>query len=189
MQPRPSHFRSLFVLPLLALVLAACPRDGTGPVLLTPEQVAGTYEVCSLVFTPNNALFPAVDVRAHAIDTRPEAPLRAGLLLRINRTFELRFTSPDDEIHSLGGSFQLGASAVSLTFSAGTAATARTTLLLPNRLDLEFEDTPRQQLSTSQATTSALRADYAHLAQVSESGLDTEIPGTISARFAVGSCE
>ncbi len=191
---RPVYFPvpKLSLLPLLALTLAACPGNGAGPALLTPEEVAGTYEICSLVFTPENSLFPAVDVRAKGIDMRPQAPLRAALRLRDNATtFDFRYTTPPptDDIVQLGGTYQLGTNTVALVFTS--TAAARATVLLPARLDLEFQATPRKELHTAQTPIpySVPRADYARLAGVSEQGLAPEIPGTLSARFAMESCE
>ncbi len=184
--------RGAWLAPLFLLALAACGSDGTGPARLTPEEVGGTYEVCSLVFQPQNTLLPAVDARARGIDTSPNARLRASLRLRSDqRDFSLEYTSPppNDAIGQLGGSYQLGSSTVTLVFSG--AASARSALMLPSRLELEFQPTPRQQLTSTQNATpfTVPRTDYARLAGVGEGSLAEQIHGTLSARFAVGSCE
>jgi hypothetical protein len=192
MRPASSLVRSIALAPLLALAATACGSDGTGPARLTPEEVGGTYDVCSLVFQPQNALLPAIDVRARGIDTSPEARLRPSLRLQTDqRDFSFEYTSPppSDAIGQLGGSYQLGSSTVTLVFSG--AANARSALLLPSRVDLDFQQTPRKQLTSQQSPSlfSAPRADYARLAGVDEAGLAAEIPGTLNARFAVGGCE
>lgn len=172
-----------FLLFLLVPLLAAC-GDSTGPV--STEEVGGVYQVCSLVFTPGGGTLPAVDVRAVVMDTASTSPNPPRLTLSTQvRDFELAYTPRNDVlVRRPGGTYEAGRNTVTLVFT--DAAQAASTLLLPARLRLDVQTSPKAlQAAEGQDIHRVARADYARLAGISQTNLPTEIEGTVSGRFVI----
>ncbi|CAN5375548.1 hypothetical protein BH23GEM4_BH23GEM4_06980 [soil metagenome] len=171
------------VLPLLcAALLTACGDDSTGPNRLTPEDVSGSYAVCSLSFDPAGSLAP-VDVRAQVIETGS-----GSLILTNQSSTQLTYRAKGDLlVRFLDGSFSLGRGDVTLTFSG--QADRKAALLLPadGVLTLDFDALSRT-LSTSSLTYSVARADYERVSGTSEPNLAANITGTLTASFTAGGC-
>ena len=174
--------RHLLVLPLLAL-LAACGDD---PVLPTPEEVGGIYQVCSLAFTPGGGTLPAVNLRAAAIDTTLGTANPALLTLSTQQgLFELQYTPKGDVLAQRpAGTYTTATGAVTLAFT--DPARVASALLLPARVRLETRTGPKALVVPESATAYRVpRADYARLAGISQTNLPAEIEGTLSGRFVV----
>jgi hypothetical protein len=168
---------------LLAPLLTAC-GDSTGPV--STEDVGGVYQVCSLVFTPGGGTLPAVNVRAVVMDTASTSPNPPRLTLSTQvRDFELAYTPRNDVlVRRPGGSYEAGRNTVTLAFT--DPALVASTLLLPARLRLEVQVSPKAlQASDTQDVHRVARADYARLAGISQTNLPTEIEGSVSGRFVI----
>lgn len=178
-----------FARTLLAGLLAAAPLvgcdDATAADRLEPEDVAGFYTLCSMIFTPSG-IPPAVNVAAAAFELSRQGDL-PRLALDPTRTFEFEYT-PKGQFtdRELTGTYNLSRETVELRF-LGAAADAQD-LLLPDRLELEFQASPRELIVASSQEYSVQRSDYTRLAEVAEAGLAEQIPGRLSARFAAGTC-
>lgn len=169
---------------LLALAALAACDDTTGPGgdRLQPEDVAGVYLVCQLRFVPEGAQ-PEVDIVAAGIN-----PGAAQLALDVEpQSFELEFT-PRGQFtdRELRGSYDLREGEVTLRPS--TTGVNRESLLLPDRIPLAFQASPRRLTLQSSQPYDVPRADYARLAGIPETGLATRIPGRLSARFGFPGC-
>jgi hypothetical protein len=169
-----------------ALALAACGDSATGPDRLTRDEVGGVYEICTLTFTPSPP-FSSAD----AVDmlSTIDAPSTARLeLSKNNDQFGILFRPRDGGVtRTLNGSYQLGPKIVTANF--GNAADARATFLLPPRLLLEFQASPKElaTLANSQAYT-VPRADFERVSGKKYPNARDEIEGTLSARFTAGPC-
>lgn len=173
-----------------AALLGACGDDGpTGPAQLTPQQVQGIYQLCSLRFTPTNAQLRQVAIDSAAVQPRSGSGSSAQLGLNQDRSFELEYFprgfNTDTE---LPGTYSLGANTVTLTFN--NAATAGANLLLPREVRLAYGSSDRSLTVVSQGEYTVPRSRYSQLSGVSEAGLAEQIPGTLSGRFvpSQGSC-
>lgn len=162
--------------------LAAC-GDSTGVVTLTPQDVTGSYEVCSLVFQPENPTQPAVDIRTAVFETEDTAGVQQPRLAvdQQPREFALLYTRKGQFVpQNITGNYDLTASGLTLKFPGGSNPGG---FLLPDRLALEFQASPMVLWTDSSDRYSVPRSDYARLAGVPETGLADQIPGHLSARF------
>ena len=168
---------------LALLALGACDGDGTGPSgRLTAEQVAGRYEVCELRFAPEGAQ-PAVDVLAAGVEAGS-----ATLAVDGNqRYYELQFTRKGEFTdREIAGSYELGREEVTLQLTS--TADVRDALLLPDRIRLGHQESPRRLAAAGETPYDVPRADYARLAGIPEAGLADRIPGRLHATFSVAPC-
>jgi hypothetical protein len=166
---------------------AACGGDD-GPTGPSPADIAGIYDVCSLVFEPEGAQAP-VDIRAVAMET--DNPQVDGPELRLNTNRLLQFVyTPDGEFveENIFGNFSVSGQQVGITFTTSGATVQPGALLLPVNFDLTFRASPRSLSTTGTAVYDVARADYARMAGVSESGLAERIPGRLSASFQANGC-
>ena len=182
--------RSLLLVPLV-MMSVACDGDSTGTAGLIPEEVAGVYSICTLTFTPEGGVLPAVDIRDKAMETNPQGGISAPNL-KLNptsdRMFELEYVPRGQIIAQRpSGTYGLGRGTVTLNFTGGGAAVS--SILLPNSILLDFQTGPnRLQTASGQSTYLVPRANYARLAGVSETNLPDQVRGSLNARFAVGGC-
>lgn len=185
MRSRRTH-RLLAVAPLFAL--AACGNDGgTGPERLTPEEVGGVYQICSLTFAPEGGSPPVLDVRAATMEMGAGA-VRELTVGQTVREFSLEYTRRGDVLkRRFEGSYSTGSDRITLDF-AGPVPVADA-LLLPQRLELEFRDSPRRlEISGSHARHSVRRADFERLSGQSYPNARDQIVGTLSGRFSTAGC-
>jgi hypothetical protein len=179
--------------PLLAAALAAaCGGDGgTNPSRLTPQEVQGVYNVCSLRFQPANGALPAADLLATVINPAPPAPKTAPSLTLSGQeaSYQLLYTRRSDSFtQDLRGGVSFGGSAVFATLPDEGASEVRRELLLPSQLQLEFTESPRRLATAAGFAYSVRRSDYAHAAGISEEGLQDRISGSLSGTFSAGAC-
>jgi hypothetical protein len=174
----------------LLLLLAACGGDSSFVDRLTPQEVAGTYDVCRLRFRPENVAFPAADLLHTVMDTTPAAgrpdptiALSAGLA-----EYDLVYTRQSDGfLQQLRGSTTLGSATVTPRFYQDEAGAVAAEALLPATLRLNFHDTPRRLTDTT-SLYSVRRADYARAAGIAETGLQDRVSGRLEASLQVGGC-
>lgn len=169
-------------LALLLALLAACgDDDGTGPDRLTEEEVGGTYNVCTLAFDPTGNFPSPVNILT-AVE-----PGSARLeVLSNQRNFSLVFRPTGGTTQTLPGSYDLGTNTVRLNFSSA----ARSVLLLPRDLTLEFQAAAAKQLSTG-ANPPGVTVSKATLDALTDEDLTNaadQIDGTLSADFTTGAC-
>lgn len=177
-------FRRSMCLMALVPALAAC-GDATGSSNLSPVDVAGLYEICTLTFTPDNPTQPPVDIRARAFETTDSRIQLPHLALDVDRTSGLIFTRKDQFVRQeIRGTYDLSESGVILRLSKSADPAS---YLLPEMLRLDFQPSPLQ-LSTDGVGYSAAREDYARLAGIPETGLAEKIPGHLVARAESESC-
>ncbi|MBV9774841.1 MAG: hypothetical protein JO040_12885 [Gemmatimonadetes bacterium] len=175
--------------PALLAALAGCGDDGTGTRALTPDEVGGNYRICSLVFTPEGGFPAAVDIRAAAMNTGADATVPPRLTLsRVQNEFEVEYTPRTDVLpRRLGHVYSTSDETVTLEFDA--AANAMTSLLLPPRLELTFQESPRElRISSAHARHLVSKADYEFLAGRSYPNVAPQVVGELSGRFATGPC-
>ncbi|HET7273742.1 MAG TPA: hypothetical protein VFI91_01095 [Longimicrobiaceae bacterium] len=180
----------LFSAALVPLFVMACDDGGsTGPGgLLTPDDVQGSYNICSLTFTPSASFLQAVDIRAEAFElVDPPTPPRLGL--DTDRTFELDYTPIGSNTdRELSGTYELGSNSVLITFTGGVDEAS---LLLPTKLLLNFQESPRQLSTQASDAFNVARKTYADMADIPEEergALSEQIRGTVGARLATGAC-
>lgn len=168
---------------LSGLAAAACGGDGGGgPTGPTRAQVAGRYAVCALTFTPAGAL-ASVDLLGTAIET---TGTQAQLRVDPGTAIQLAYTPRGAFVERfVNGTYDLGGSRATLRFSD---ATARSALLLPDRLELDFQSAPQVLSTTSSSAYNVPRARYAELTGQSEANLAQQIEGRLSATFRLNSC-
>jgi hypothetical protein len=175
-----AKLRCLALAPMLSL-LAGC-GDGTGPRRLTGEDVGGVYQICSLVFTPEGGLPPAVDILAAATEPSRPRELRVG---RTSPEFQLEYTQKGDVLRrELRGSYQTGSRAVTLTFSSSPAELGAVLLpsaTNPNRLVLDFQG---GSLQVSTPAYEVRKADYERLTGQSYPAVKERFNGILTGRFA-----
>ena len=177
--------RRLLLLPLFAL-LTAC-GDGTGPELLGPEDTSGVYQICALNFTPTQTALPQANVLANAINSTPPAgALPPTLRLSTEAPeYQIAYTLKNNFTRLSQGTTRFGANTVTLELATGSAPIVVNELLLPNRLELNFQPTPKTLTVENTGPFPVRRADYARIAGISEEGLQDTIQGTLTARFVV----
>ena len=183
-----SSVRTFGVACFAALAAACGDDDGTGP-SLTPERVGGTYNVCSLAFSPTNDLLPDVDILASAVNLEPGSQPQLRLSTQRDE-FTFEFIEEGDVIReTLRGTYGASGDRVTLRVTGGSVSPG--SLLLNSRVGLDFQAEPKALLSPAadaQTSYTVSRSRYAELADVNEEGLANPIPGTLSARFTAGAC-
>jgi hypothetical protein len=172
---------------VLLPALAACGDDGgTGPARLTPDQVGAEYRICSLTFTPDGGSPPALDIRGAVMDTAADS----GAVLRVGRTvesFELEYLKKGDVLRPrFQGSYGTGESDVTLSFAGGSEVTS--TLLLPQKLKLVFQASPRKLGIQSDPFYTVSRTDYERVAGKGFPNARDQITGTLAGTFSEGAC-
>jgi hypothetical protein len=175
---------------LPALVLSACGGSGsTTPRVLTPADVGGVYAICSLSFQPTG--LQGVDLLAAATEPNPSPPLPAPNLKVSTqvRDFEFEYTPRGDVLpRRFTGSYQLGATTMTLQFAANVTA-LNSAMLLNNTVTLDRDAAGRFVIATPRYTVP--RQDYGRLAGLSEEqmrNLQERIEGTLVGHFARGAC-
>lgn len=181
--------RTLVLLP--ALLLAACDGGGggTGSDRLTPQEVAGVYNLCTLRFQPTNGALPVADLLTSVVDTTPPATRpEASLALAANGTYDLAYTEGGTAfLQQIRGSVSYQRDAIALNIPANDPDA--NTLLLPRPLRLAFNSSQgRLTGDASGIAHSVARLNYASAAGISEDGLQNTINGTLTAVFATGAC-
>lgn len=183
--------RNLLAIPALcALVLSACSENPVQQVSLSPQEVGGSYRICSLTFTPDGGFLPTVDIRGAVMETDPQDGLPEPFL-RLSATstvFQLEYTPIGDFVRAgFEGSYETGAASVQIPFA--NAADAMHDLLLPSMLELHFADAPRTLvISEFHAAHFVPRAHYSRLSGVSQTNLPNSIRGALEGHFQVGGC-
>lgn len=184
--------QSVFALALpLCTLLLACGDGGTNASRLTPGDVQGVYNVCSLRFQPSQTALPAADLLQTVINPTPPAPKQPPSLTLSGQaaSYQLIYTRRSDNfLQELRGSTSYGGSAVFADVPDESASEVRRELLLPNQLMLHFTDNPRRLAANGEVPYSVRRADYARAAGISEEGLQERINGALTGTFAVGAC-
>ncbi len=174
MKTLPVRFRTLAVFSLLPLA-AACGRDGTGPVTLTPEQVSGDYRICSLAFSPEGSAPPAVDIHA-ALETDA-----SRLEILQNRQFGFVYKQPTLPTRTVTGSYITGTTDMRLDLPATQEARA---LLLPSQIFLDFNAQTRHlTVSQAQGVYTVRKADYEALTGRSEPNITDDIRGRLTGQL------
>jgi hypothetical protein len=178
------RFRKEVALALLAPALAAC-GDATGSSSLTPADVAGLYEICTMRFIPDNPTQPDVDIRATVFETTKPGVRSPQLALDVDRRAGILFTLKDRNVpDELTGSFNLTGDRVVVSLPASEDPSS---FLLPGSLSLDFQTTV-PELTSDANVYSVDRDDYARLSGVSEAGLAAQIPGHLSVRAQTLQC-
>jgi hypothetical protein len=173
-------------------LLAACgDGGGTTPTRLTAAQVAGTYQVCELRFSPANTILPTADLLTSTADTTPP-PGRLKFTVAFSQAgeYDLIYTRASDAfIQQARGSVSYGEQHVSISLPSNSAIASE--LLLPRPLNLRFTGTGGNRLTADVSDNLQYpvnRADYARAAGVSDEGLQPTINGRLTARLAVNGC-
>lgn len=167
---------------LLALGTAACEDDPNRPDSVTPEEVAGIYAVCSLTFQPDNEILAEVDILSAGFETENPDVRLPEVQADANGDFQILFTPKGQFVQrTLIGRFTTAANRVSVGFTGGTASAA--SYLIPSPLELAFQATPKSLTNAATVQYEVGRADYARLANASESGLAERIPGRLMVVF------
>jgi hypothetical protein len=178
----------LVVLPAFAL-LAACGGDGgtnTNP--LTPEEVVGVYELCTLRFQPSNGALRAADLLTSVIDTTPPANRpQPSIALAANGVYDLAYTDAQTQfLEQVRGSIGYREDQISLSMPSTATAAA---LLMPRTLLLNYDATARRFTGDAAGFPYPVaRADYASAAGISEEGLQSTLNGTLQVTFALDGC-
>jgi hypothetical protein len=173
-----------------SLLVAACGGDIVETQYLSPEEVGGSYRICSLAFTPDGGFLPAVDIRAAAMDLTPGDGLPEPYL-RLSSTgtvYQLEYTPLGDFIRDgFDGSYETRRTAVMLPFPS--PAQAMNKLLLPSPLELSFTESPRSlDISSFHASHFVPRAQYVAMTGMDPTNLPLSIRGALSGHFRVGGC-
>ncbi|HEX8906830.1 MAG TPA: hypothetical protein VF771_18410 [Longimicrobiaceae bacterium] len=179
-------------LPLCAAaLLAACGDGGTNASRLSPQQVQGVYNVCTLRFQPTQSALPAANLLATIVNTTPPAPKQPPSLTLSGDAaqYQLLYTRKSDNfLQELRGSVSFGSTNVFANVPDESDSEVRRELLLPGQLILNFTDQPRRLAATGDIPYSVRRSDYARAAGISEEGLQERINGSLSGTFSVGAC-
>lgn len=179
--------RTLVIIPALTL-LAACDGDGgSGSDRLTPEEVAGVYNLCTLRFQPSNPAFPVADLLVTVVDTTPPAGRpEATVALAANGTYDLIYTAQQTAfVEQVRGSIGYRDDAITLSVPTQQQATA---LLLPRPVLLAFNQATGRLSGDASGAHAVARYDYARAAGISEEGLQGTISGTTTVMFSEGAC-
>jgi len=179
--------------PLLAaaVVIPACSDGGTNVQRLTPSQVQGVYNVCTLRFAPSQGALPTADILATVVNTTPPAPKQPPSLTLSGQAYQYQLVytrRSDNFLQQLNGSVDLGQTNVVTDFPDESQSDIVRELLLPEALTLTFTDSPRRLTAASGFTYDVRRSDYARAAGISETNLADRINGTLTATFATGAC-
>jgi hypothetical protein len=179
----------LVITPALALLAACDGGGGTRSDPLTPQEVAGVYEMCSLRFQPSNGALPAANLLTSVIDTTPPAGRpEPTVALAANGIYDLAYTDQATQfLEQIRGSIGYREDQITLVFpSSDPTAEA---LLMPHSLLLAY-DAAAHTLTGDAAGIAypVARADYAAAAGISQEGLQSTINGTLQVAFALGGC-
>ncbi|HEU0302012.1 MAG TPA: hypothetical protein VFR37_21330 [Longimicrobium sp.] len=182
--------RAPVLLPALAL-LAACDGDGgSGSDRLTPEEVAGVYNLCTLSFHPSNAALPRADLLTSVVDTTPPAGRpEATVALAANGTYDLVYTAQATAfLEQVRGSIDYREDEIVLNIPSSDDNAAA--LLLPGRTLLLAWDAGAHRLTGDAAgfPFAVERGYYAAAAGISEDGLQSTINGQLAISLAQGGC-
>jgi hypothetical protein len=172
-------------------VLAACGDGGTNASRLTPQDVQGVYNVCSLRFQPSQTALPAADLLQTVINPTPPAPKQPPSLTLSGSAaqYQLLYTRRSDNfLQDLRGSVSFGGTAVFADVPDESASEIRRELLLPGQLMLSFTASPKSLTAVASIQYSVRRSDYAHAAGISEEGLQERINGGMTGTFSTGAC-
>ncbi|HEX6372085.1 MAG TPA: hypothetical protein VF006_24390 [Longimicrobium sp.] len=180
---------TLVILPALAL-LAACDGDGgTRSDPLTPQEVAGVYELCTLRFQPSNTALPVANLLTSVVDTTP-SPGRPEptIALAANATYDLAYTDQQSQfLEQIRGSIGYREDQITLSFPTNDPNAAA--LLMPRSLLLNYDAASRRLTGDASGFPYPVtRADYATAAGISQEGLQNAINGTLQVSFALGGC-
>ncbi|HEU4559882.1 MAG TPA: hypothetical protein VFS20_18685 [Longimicrobium sp.] len=182
------------VFPLAALaVAAACDSDGgTNPrPRLTPADVQGVYNICSLRFTPVQNALPSANLLQFVVHPSPPAPKQPPSLTLSGQTatYQLLYTRRSDNFtQDLRSNVALGVDELILSVPDEASSEVRRELLLPGQMLLHFSDNPRRLTAVGEMGYNVRRADYARAAGITEEGLQDKIAGSLTGVFAVGNC-
>jgi hypothetical protein len=178
----------------LILVLAACSRSSTGPTQeLMARDVGGVYHICALTFNPSGAIIPAVDIRAATMRLDADAPTPPRLFVgQTVQEFELEYTRQDDVLRDRAqGWYTITGRTVQLDLEGGQSGqTVRNRLVLPARLNLDFQATPQRLTISEQLHGDHLvtRSDYERLWGETDPNLPDTIRGTLRGDFSTAGC-
>jgi hypothetical protein len=178
-------------LPLCALALAACGGGGTDVARLTPAEVAGVYNICSLRFIPLQGALPAANLLQSVINTAPPAPKQPPSLTLsgTENQYQLVYTRKSDNfLQTITSGVHFYPGEIALDFPDQDQSEIVRELLLPTQLWLGFAATPSRLNTSTSLTYSVRRADYARAAGITEEGLQANISGQLTATFATGVC-
>jgi hypothetical protein len=179
----------LVVIPVFAL-LAACDGGGGGTRSdpLTPGEVAGVYELCTLRFQPSNAALRAADLLTSVVDTTPPASRPSpSVALATNGTYDLAYTDAQTQfLEQVRGSIGYREEQITLSMPSTSTAAA---LLMPRSLLLNYDATTHRFTGDAAGFPYPVaRADYASAAGISEEGLQNTLNGTLTVTFALDGC-
>lgn len=180
---------TLVILPALALLAACDGGGGTRSDPLTPQEVAGVYELCTLRFQPSNGALPAANLLTSVIDTTPPAGRpEPTIALAGNATYDLAYTDQQSQfLEQIRGSIGYREDQITLSFPTNDPNAAA--LLMPRSLLLNYDaGTKRLSGDASGFPYPVTRADYAAAAGISQEGLQNSINGTVSITFALDGC-
>ena len=182
--------RTLVLLPALALLAACDGGGGSGSDRLTPAEVAGVYNLCTLSFQPTNAALPRADLLTSVVDTTPPAGRpEATVALAANGTYDLVYTAQATAfLEQVRGSISYRDDAIVLNIPASNDRAA--SLLLPSRtLTLAWNEAARRLTGDAGGFPFAVaRNYYAAAAGISEDGLQNTINGRLSVLLAQEAC-
>lgn len=180
---------TLVIVPALAL-LAACDGDGgTGSDPLTPQEVAGVYELCTLRFQPSNAALPSANLLTSVIDTTPPANRpEPSIALATNGTYDLAYTDQQTQfLEQIRGSIGYREDQITLSFPSSDPNAA--SLLMPRSLLLNYDASGHAFTGDASGFPYPVtRADYASAAGISQEGLQATINGTLQVTFDLDGC-
>lgn len=192
MRPLASRARALAAAALL-VPAAACDGDGGGTSVdrLTPREVAGVYQVCTLRFTPSQAALPVADLLQRIIDPTPPAgklPPTVTLSGSVPQ-YQLVYTRTSDAFsQDQRGSVSFGERTVNLSLGSETGSEIVREALLPSNLQLTFNAGAGTLTTTGTSLYSVRRADYARAAGITQEGLQERINGKLTATLQEGGC-
>lgn len=180
--------RTFALLPALTLLAACDGGGGSGSDRLTPQEVAGVYNLCTVRFQPANPVLPVADLLTTVIDTTPPAGRpEATIALATNGSYDLVYTAVETAfVEQVRGSISYHETAIALSVPTEQQATV---LLLPRPLILSFNSAAGRLTGDASETPHAVaRYDYARAAGISEDGLQNTINGVTKVVFAQGAC-
>lgn len=176
------------------LALAACDGDGgSGSDRLTRDDVAGTYTICALRFTPSQTALPVADLMTAVIDPSPPAgKLAPSLTLAPDADrFQLAYTRRSNGFTQLlTNEVDYGRRSATLELASEEGTTVQRELLLPEgALELDYDEATRRfEAPAGVPGHYVRRSDYARAAGITEEGLQERIFGRLTGTFARGSC-
>lgn len=172
-----------------ALPLAACDGgSGSGPDRLSPDEVAGVYNLCELRFAPANNVLPVANLMTSVVDTTPPAGRPEATVSIANGVYDLVYTRGSDAfLRQLQGSVSYGATSVTLSTPEENVVVKE--LLLARPLTLTFAGgNPRILAAQTAFTYSVDREDYARAIGSSGQGLASTISGSMVIGMSTGPC-